>query len=237
MQQHVDRAGLFGESAGAAERIAPGHFPATLEHDHLARYRWASRWVRGRGVLDVACGTAYGQQWLVRAGACRVVAADRSVEALAYGAREFGASTVCVDAHRLPFPDRTFEVVVSLETIEHVLDAPRFAVELARVLVDGGQLLLSTPNLARSSRDNPHHIREFTRRELSDLLKESGLEVRRVWGQHWRPRWEGWARTPALRRLAWEIEKPSRVTAVALPGSEPVYFCVRAVRVTRRARA
>lgn len=46
----------------------------------------------------------------------------------------------------IPFEDRSFDVVVSVEGIEH-LEAPRhFVRELARVLKPGGRLVLSTPN-------------------------------------------------------------------------------------------
>jgi SAM-dependent methyltransferase len=56
------------------------------------------------------------------------------------------SSYAVADVQHLPHPDEAFDVVVSCETIEHVL-TPREAVrELARVLRPGGQLLLTTPN-------------------------------------------------------------------------------------------
>jgi SAM-dependent methyltransferase len=47
----------------------------------------------------------------------------------------------------LPFPDATFEVVVSREGIEHLLAPYRFLREACRVLAPGGTLVVTTPNI------------------------------------------------------------------------------------------
>ncbi len=47
----------------------------------------------------------------------------------------------------LPFPDRFFDLVISLEGIEHLENPFHFLRELARVCRPGGYLLLSTPNI------------------------------------------------------------------------------------------
>jgi 2-polyprenyl-3-methyl-5-hydroxy-6-metoxy-1,4-benzoquinol methylase len=47
----------------------------------------------------------------------------------------------------LPFPDHSFEAITCLETVEHLEDQFRFARECARVLVPGGRLLITTPNI------------------------------------------------------------------------------------------
>ena len=102
---------------------------------------------------------------------------------------------------RLPLRDSEFDLVISIQVIEHLLDSRAGAVELARVLKPGGMLLLSTDNRAnlitrtlnaprwvvasivrkRHSRERfrfPH--RSFTRRELSRMLVEAGLVVERT---------------------------------------------------------
>jgi SAM-dependent methyltransferase len=47
----------------------------------------------------------------------------------------------------VPFDDQSFEVVVSVEGIEHLESPRRFVRELARVLKPGGHLVISTPNV------------------------------------------------------------------------------------------
>ena len=48
------------------------------------------------------------------------------------------------DGMALPFPDGTFDLVLSHAVIEHVADAPRYLRECARVLTPGGHVYLST---------------------------------------------------------------------------------------------
>lgn len=46
----------------------------------------------------------------------------------------------------LPFDDDSFDVVVCQEGIEHLENLPRFIAESRRILVDGGRLIVTTPN-------------------------------------------------------------------------------------------
>lgn len=51
------------------------------------------------------------------------------------------------DAGRLPYADGAFDVVCSLEVVEHVEDQFEFCREIMRVLKPGGVAILSTPNV------------------------------------------------------------------------------------------
>jgi SAM-dependent methyltransferase len=152
--------------------------PPWLRHQVGTRYEWASRQVGGR-VLDAACGNGYGSEVLLAAGA-RVVAADIAIEALAEG-RSLGRDRIgltCASLLALPFPAETFDVVVSLETIEHVDDDRAYVAEVRRVLRPAGVLICSTPNRrvlnpGRALTDrpfNPFHVREYAADELESLL-------------------------------------------------------------------
>jgi 2-polyprenyl-3-methyl-5-hydroxy-6-metoxy-1,4-benzoquinol methylase len=48
---------------------------------------------------------------------------------------------------RLPFPDGSFDYLICMEGIEHVMDRHRVLAEFRRVLKRNGTLLISTPNL------------------------------------------------------------------------------------------
>jgi len=229
----VDRARVFGERPEAVERIAPGFFPAPFEREHVARYKWACRWIAGRVVLDVACGTGYGAAILRAAGARRVVSLDVSRDALRFGASRYALLPVGSDAHQLPVRTASCDAVVSLETIEHLRDPGAFAKELCRILRPGGELLLSTPNARRSLGTNPYHLNELALDELRLLLSRTGFRIRGIWGQHWGLPPGVWHKIKGLRRVLYEIERINTVTSWIGPGLRPRYWCLRTVKVER----
>jgi len=226
VSEGVDRVRVFGETAVAAERIAPGFFGQSLEAEHLARYRWAARCVNELRVLDAACGTGYGAEILRSKGARSVVSVDISAEALAFGLARYKLRAIGADAQSLPFTRQSFDAVVSLETIEHLRDPSEFLRSLAQVLRPGGTLLLSTPNADRSDGCNPHHLKELSLVELLGLARAAGFSAVSVRGQHWKLR--GFSdHVRGFRRISWEIERRPGVWHLPSWIARPVYWCVR----------
>ncbi len=151
----------------------PGYEPGSFDHRlHLARYRLAGEVVSGR-VLDVACGTGYGSDELLRRGCDHVVGVDADEGAVTYARSHYPAPTfLTADAHCLPFGDGAFTGVVSFETIEHLERPDMFLRELDRVTTPGAVLTLSTPNYRGGEYSTPFHVREFRRQELETLLRD-----------------------------------------------------------------
>ena len=156
------------------ERMIPEfHHDAVVYAEHMVRYLFASRFVAGKTVLDVASGVGYGSDMLKAAGAAQVIGIDRSTEAITYGQEHhsaLGSEYLLADAGSLPLRDRQLDVVVSFETIEHVLDYRLFLTEIQRVLRRGGLLIISTPNKLTFPEGNPYHTKEFTFTELKEAL-------------------------------------------------------------------
>jgi len=109
--------------------------------------------VENERILEIACGRG-GFVRLLASREARVVGADFSISALRIGQQKLReregpplrAVLAQADAQNLPFAANSFDVVISCETIEHLLD-PRAAVrEMARVTRPGGLLYLTTPN-------------------------------------------------------------------------------------------
>lgn len=104
--------------------------------------------VRGR-VLDAGCGGG-GMPLSLAEEAALVVGidpADRFQDAGVRLARERGVQHLAfalADGMALPFPDASFDLVLSHAVIEHVADAPLYLRECARVLAPGGHVYLST---------------------------------------------------------------------------------------------
>jgi len=78
------------------------------------------------------------------------------------------------DVQKLQYPDETFDRVLSISTIEHVLDDKAGMREMWRVLKPGGVLVLSTEYFEKGGLDyNPRsYYRIYDRRSLEELLGE-----------------------------------------------------------------
>jgi SAM-dependent methyltransferase len=155
--------------------------------EHYFRYRFADRFVRDMLVLDCACGTGYGT-FILAERSKEVVGVDRDSGALAIAKTNWAAGNiqyVQLDVKDLDRIGRSFEVIVSFETIEHIEDPRTFLRLACESLSPGGILIVSTPNrevYRRRLAPNPFHIQEFSRDELQAILPER-LDRIRWFGQ------------------------------------------------------
>ncbi len=147
----------------------------------------------GRTALDVGCGAGLLCEPLARLGAS-VTGIDAAPENIAAAEIHAAQSGLAIDyrAGGVEGLDGRFDLVTSLEVIEHVSDPAGFVRGLARVLADNGLLILSTPNRTPLSRLAMITIAEGTGRiprgthdwnkfltpdELTALLRDAGLRV------------------------------------------------------------
>jgi demethylmenaquinone methyltransferase/2-methoxy-6-polyprenyl-1,4-benzoquinol methylase len=96
-----------------------------------------------REVLDLATGS--GDLALAiqhRLPEARIVAADFSPDMLDVAREKGVANTVVADALRLPFENASFDVVTVAFGLRNMADWDRALAEMARVLRDGGHLLI-----------------------------------------------------------------------------------------------
>lgn len=146
---------------------------------HSAAYSQASNLARGKSVLDIGCNTGYGSEILSRV-AERVVGVDVSPKAIDAAQQEFGGSGIefkLIDGKRLPFASGTFDVAVSCQVVEHVVDYGVYFDEIKRVLKPSGTAIFTTPNarlrlLPGMKPWNEFHVREFEHEELKTLMEE-----------------------------------------------------------------
>jgi len=146
-----------------------------IRHEHFHRYAWIAPLVAGKSVLDVASGAGYGSALLARTAAS-VVGVDISVEAVEHASAAYSQANLSFmegSAARLPLADGTFDVVVSFETIEHLLEQEQMLGEIKRVLRPEGVLVISSPNKEvyseLSGLHNEFHVKELQWSELDAL--------------------------------------------------------------------
>lgn len=157
---------------------------------HLARYASILPFVKDKVVLDIACGEGYGSALMMKAGAKRVVGVDISAEAVAKSKKVFAdskAEYMQADATRLEkfFEPGTFDVVVSIETIEHVTDDEAYLTALKRAAKPDAVFLISCPNdywyYPHSDQANPFHLRKYRLEQFQAIsMKVLGNNVH--WG-------------------------------------------------------
>lgn len=95
-------------------------------------------------VLEVGCANGWFSEHLTAFG--RVTGIDLADEAVAEARRRVPrASFQSGDFIHAAFPERSLDLVVSLETFSHI-DQAKFLLEVARVLKPAGHLILTTQN-------------------------------------------------------------------------------------------
>ncbi len=145
---------------------------------HLAVYEWIAGRVARGVVLDMACGEGYGSDVLSRTAA-RVVGVDGNPEAhehakLRYTGPNLTFEWGAVETFGEP---ESFDAVVFLQTIEHVIDPPAVLAHFRRILKPGGVAFVSTPNVLKlapagqAKSDNPWHLREYRAGEFAELCR------------------------------------------------------------------
>jgi ubiquinone/menaquinone biosynthesis C-methylase UbiE len=155
------------------ERIVPGKTAEALFREHEVRYVFAGGYVAGKEVLDVACGTGVGTEFLRQAGATKVWGLDLDQEAITFAKAKYrNCEFAQSDATDLCLPDDSVDVVVSFETLEHLKDQEKFLKESRRVLRSNGIFICSTPNttIYHLLGANPYHVHELTTGEFEKIL-------------------------------------------------------------------
>ena len=164
------------------------------------------------------------------------------------------------DATKLPFPDATFDRVITSEVLEHIQDDVSAIAEMVRVLKPGGTFAGTVPTWFPEKinwmlSDEYHapksvggHVRIYTETELKAKLRSSGLDVtgshhaHALHSPYWwlkcavGPRREDSKAVNTYKKfLEWDIIKGPKVTRIADRVLNPVLGKSLAVYATKPA--
>jgi SAM-dependent methyltransferase len=177
-----------GASGGASPEPGSGLWDLLgryIPNDHARQVnaRWyLDRVMSGpdppRRVLDLGCGSGNSVDWFRgHDPAIDWVGVDIADSQEARARRRTDAVFMSYDGVRVPFDDRTFDLVYSSQVLEHVPDPAVHLREIARVLRPGGILVGSTSQL------EPYHSMSYwniTPFGFVRLAEAAGLEVREL---------------------------------------------------------
>lgn len=174
----------------------------------------------GQRVFQLDGGPGMLAERMVKERGADVVMTDLTHEASARArAKGLNASQLYIAEQDIPYPDASFDVVVSDSAIEHLFDPARSFDELARVLKPGGTFILCLPNIAHwryrlwllrgrfpivpGTPTDFTHLRFFTLNEIRVWLAERHISIEHVDGSAslWLRNgfYPAWLRHPWLR--------------------------------------
>jgi 2-polyprenyl-3-methyl-5-hydroxy-6-metoxy-1,4-benzoquinol methylase len=184
----------------------PDYYAYDMEGAHAGPALRVKRWLEARRVrrllamvsapeprcLDIGCGDGAFLEVLHRAGIPRrrLAGVDLSAELVA-GLRTRGFEAHAGRVEELPLENGAYDLVLMLQTIEHVEDPVAVFAAVRRLLAPGGILLCETPNVrsldARLFRRRywsgyhfPRHWHLFHAESLARLARRAGLEPVRI---------------------------------------------------------
>lgn len=162
----------------SGERYIPGAqdveptFQRKMYQEHINRYQFASFFVAGKDVLDLACGVGYGSNYLMTQRPKSVIGLDISKEAINFARCHYNNADLQFlvdDVTHLPFNDKSFDVAIAFEIIEHVENCSICVAEVKRILRPNGVFIISTPRRKETLR-SAFHVHEFDFDEFKILL-------------------------------------------------------------------
>jgi SAM-dependent methyltransferase len=138
----------------------------------------------GASVLDLGCGQGFLTKTLLNRGASAIWAVDISLPYLSRLTDDSRIRPVCANAENLPFRN-TFDVAVSTDVMEHVLNVGAYLFSLNQALRPGGRVFIRVPleeNLLAYApqlgcRYRFVHLRTFDKTLLRQALVGAGFRV------------------------------------------------------------
>lgn len=192
---NLNDATLAGFYTGECAYFSSDHFDIN-SRENIEKYKAYRELLVAEGladcdILDVGCGRGGFLRWLKQQhwrGACRGVDADpRSIPGENTSGDQIGFAQG--DVFQIPASDGSQEVLTYFHVLEHLRDLDRALAEAARVLEEGGHLLIEVPDAERYAElpigtafwfSIREHVNHFSSAALEKLLRRHNLAVLRI---------------------------------------------------------
>lgn len=147
---------------------------------HVARYLLTKNFCADRKILDIACGEGYGSYLMSTWGAKHVIGMDISSEAINNAKRKFKNDNLEYKlgsvSEMAQYEDHTFDLIISLETIEHLINPEEMLVHMKRLIKPDGIIIISCPNdylyYPTEETSNPYHVKKYKFQDFQLLTEK-----------------------------------------------------------------
>jgi 2-polyprenyl-3-methyl-5-hydroxy-6-metoxy-1,4-benzoquinol methylase len=156
------------------ERIYLSKKDLEEQENHVRYWRHIERYIsirhRAYGhVLDLACGVGYGSYILSKNPDVKsVTGVDKSQEAIGFAKDEYVTDKTSFHTDLDEVPRTKFDVLTSIETIEHIEDTGVLPSIARRFQIP--KLIVSFPHI-KSTHFNKYHHHDFNSQQVSDLFE------------------------------------------------------------------
>lgn len=187
--------------SGRMENLTIENYPWRHERHRLFPGIFANR--NHRRIIDVSAGIGIVAKRITDCYPCSLTCNEQDQTCLNQ-LRRLPVKVISFDldsGERFPLEDESFDAVLCLATLEHLIHLDHFVKELKRILIHDGRLYLSVPNYAslywmmpllrgktfhdpfceRSSYEFYAHIRYFTYDTLIEFLNHFGFVIDTVY--------------------------------------------------------
>lgn len=157
------------------ERLEPHiHNENTIKHLH--RYAIVTEYIKNKTILDIASGEGYGSN-LMSQYASFVYGVDIDKPTVEHAQNKYKKDNLSFlegSTSKIPLDDKSVDVVVSFETLEHHGEHDKMIEEIKRVLRPNGLLFISTPDKYyysdKRNYNNPFHVKELYKPDFITLI-------------------------------------------------------------------
>jgi len=148
---------------------------------------WASHLPPTSHILDLGSATG-GNSMLMQSLGFKVSSLEYSD--LGFNLQiQKGIDVTKGDARDLPFSQSSFDGVICLDVLEHILEDSQVVSEIARVLKPGGYFLISVPEDPRLWSDHDvavSHFRRYSRSSILQLVSDQrNLSIKSLWSSNY----------------------------------------------------
>ncbi len=139
---------------------------------HQKVYAFIKKFIKNKLVLEIGSGNGYGAYKLSK-HAKKILALDKDKLSIQKSNEKLRSKNlIFINSDIESFNSKEkFDVIIVLQTIEHIRDPKKLLKKIKSFLKDNGLVIISTPNrITQSFNENPYHYREYSPSEFKNLL-------------------------------------------------------------------